>query len=373
MKKLLFVYLLTFCSATYAQTSKLTKTLPDGTLALSEQGVSYFANLSLSCASRVYPHFYNRETLESAADLKAPDKMWPSFYGCFDWHSGVHNHWALVKLLKNYPKLKEAKAIRERLEQSFAPANIAAELAYFKSHQREYFEYPYGTGWLLKVATELKNWNDTTAQRWHNNLLPLTNFMIVQFMQIVPYTERATMTGDHYATSLGLSFLYDYSKETKIDSVQLLAKAAGEYFYKKLAKYPLANEPVDYDFMSGGLLIADFMGRILPQADYDKWIKTFAPDLFTAEGIEKALEIKKMEKHDEFESHFDGFHLNRIWCINSIIKYASPKVVTPEIKKIWMQKQKEMWDYAQESIGKGNYDIDHWLSSFSVYAMEGNK
>jgi hypothetical protein len=30
-----------------------------------------------------------------------------------------------------------------------------------------------------------------------------------------------------------------------------------------------------------------------------------------------------------------------------------------------------MWDYAQESIGKGNYDIDHWLSTFSVFALIG--
>jgi len=30
-----------------------------------------------------------------------------------------------------------------------------------------------------------------------------------------------------------------------------------------------------------------------------------------------------------------------------------------------------MWNYAQKSIGIGNYDIDHWLSSFSVFAVLG--
>jgi hypothetical protein len=45
----------------------------------------------------------------------------------------------------------------------------------------------------------------------------------------------------------------------------------------------------------------------------------------------------------------------------------------PDIKKGWIDAQKEMWDYAQESIGKGNYDVDHWLSTFSVYALIGHK
>jgi hypothetical protein len=40
-------------------------------------------------------------------------------------------------------------------------------------------------------------------------------------------------------------------------------------------------------------------------------------------------------------------------------------------KAAWVTNMNAMWDYAQESIGKGNYDIDHWLSSFSVFALIG--
>jgi hypothetical protein len=40
-------------------------------------------------------------------------------------------------------------------------------------------------------------------------------------------------------------------------------------------------------------------------------------------------------------------------------------------KAEWVLAMNQMWDYAQESIGKGNYDIDHWLSSFSVFALIG--
>lgn len=373
MKQILLFVLIGIVQVATAQPDPLTKQLPDGRLTLNDKGVSYFANLSLACASKVYPHYYNHEHLNVAADLKTPDKLWPSFYGCFDWHSGVHNHWALVKLLKTYPNLPEAGAIKAKLEESFKAENIAQEVKYFKTHERERFEYPYGTAWLLKVATELSTWNNADAKRWLANLKPLSEYIAQEFGTLIPYTRKARYSGDHYATSIGLSFAYDYAKEMKIDSLKEMITNAGKAYYQKVDKFPLNEEPFDYDFMSAGLLITDFMGRILTQQEYEKWLTDFNPDLFSVAGIEKSLNIIKMDKHDEFEAHFDGFHLNRIWCINSILKYVSPNYLKPEIKKAWIQKQKEMWEYAQQSIGKGNYDIDHWLSSFSVYALEGNK
>jgi Protein of unknown function (DUF2891) len=373
MKQMILFVLVAFTQLLYAQTNQLTKKLPDGRLTLSDKGVSYFANLSLACATRVYPHYYNHERLKSAEDLKPPDKMWPSFYGCYDWHSGVHNHWALVKLLKTYPQAPEAAAIKKKLEESFKAENIQQEINYLKTHQEEAFEYPYGTAWLLKLATELSTWNNPDAKRWLTNLRPLSDYIVQQFSTIIPLTRKARYSGDHYATSIGLSFSFDYAREMKIDSLLEKIKTAGKAYYQKIENFPLGEEPFDYDFMSAGLLITDFMGRILPQQEYENWLKNFCPDLFTVSGLDKALAIVKMEKHDEYEAHFDGFHLNRIWCINSMLKYVSPNFVKPEIKNIWIQKQNEMWEYAQSSIGKGNYDIDHWLSSFSVFALEGNK
>jgi hypothetical protein len=125
--------------------------------------------------------------------------------------------------------------------------------------------------------------------------------------------------------------------------------------------------------MSAGLLIVDFYRKLVTPEDFHNWLKEFNPDLFTISGITRSLKITKLEKHDEFESHFDGFHLNRIWCLNGVLQSLPADVLSKEVKDAWIQAQNDMWDYAQESIGKGNYDIDHWLSSFSVYALEGHK
>src|SRR5262249_9936048 len=48
----------------------------------------------------------------SAADVKSPRALHPAFYGCYDWHSCVHGHWMLARLLRTFPDLSEAKTIR---------------------------------------------------------------------------------------------------------------------------------------------------------------------------------------------------------------------------------------------------------------------
>src|SRR5690606_14009025 len=33
-------------------------------------------------------------------DLRPPRQVHPAFYGCYDWHSAVHGHWLLIRLLR---------------------------------------------------------------------------------------------------------------------------------------------------------------------------------------------------------------------------------------------------------------------------------
>ncbi len=370
MKKLIALLFLAQSFSLFAQKA-LTIPTSDGRFTLSNDGASYFANLSLACTNKVYPHFYNEHQVNSAADLKEPNQFWPSFYGCFDWHSGVHNHWALVKLLKTYPKLPEAKEIREKLDKSFDPKKILLEVEYFKTHDDEDFEFPYGTSWLLKIADELINWNDPKAKEWLKNLEPLTSFITKKYIAVWPLIEKATYTGNHYASSLGLSFALDYARSVKNDSLELVTIDAAKRFYTRVKEFPLEKEPFGYDFMSAGLLITDLMRKVFTAEEYEAWLKLFSEDMFTVEGVKKVFAVEKLTEHTGYASHWDGFHLNRIWCINGMLKSLSATALKPEVRKAWQDAQKEMWDYAQQSIGKGNYDVDHWLSSFSVFALIG--
>ena len=150
-----------------------------------------------------------------------------------------------------------------------------------------------------------------------------------------------------------------------------IVKAAKRY-YLDLTNVALQNEPVGYDFMSAGLLVGDLMHKVLKQDQFEKWMVGFVPGLFKAREIPVYLNIKRLEKHDGFESHWDGYHLNRIWCLNGILQSLSNTTLNPDLRGMWIDKMNEMWDYAQTSIGVDNYDVDHWLSTFSVYALLGH-
>ena len=57
------------------------------------------ARLALDGIHREYPN-QMALVLNSDADVRSPHKSTPAFYGCYDWHSAVHGHWCLVRLLR---------------------------------------------------------------------------------------------------------------------------------------------------------------------------------------------------------------------------------------------------------------------------------
>ena len=60
-------------------------------------------------------HIYN-----SAEEVNfSPRMLHPVFYGSFDWHSSVHGHWMLVRVLKLFPENKNFDEIVKILGNSF--------------------------------------------------------------------------------------------------------------------------------------------------------------------------------------------------------------------------------------------------------------
>jgi hypothetical protein len=226
------------------------------------------------------------------------------------------------------------------------------------------------------LADELIRWpEDAEAQQWLQNLQPLIEYIAEVHIAVWPQIDEVDLSGSHDSPAMGLSFAYDYAVNANNKKLKKTVKEASIKYYQEIQSISLEKEPYleSYDFMSAGLLVADLMRKVMPEKKYLIWLNRVAPNLFIAEKVKLPLKVKKVKKHDGFEAHFDGFHLNRIWCLNGILKTIPENSLSIEIKTEWVNAMNEMWDYAQESIGKGNYDIDHWLSSFSVYALMGHE
>jgi hypothetical protein len=190
-------------------------TTQENKLALTTESATRFARLALDCMHREYPNKLS-QVLADETQLLPPRDLHPAFFGCFDWHSSVHGHWMLIKLLKEFPELPERQQVIDGLSRSLSADNIAGEVAYFDIESASW-ERTYGWAWLLQLATELERWDDPLGQRWAASLEPLTRLIRDRYIEFLPRQEYPIRTGVHPNTAFGLSFAFDYA-ETVADS-----------------------------------------------------------------------------------------------------------------------------------------------------------
>src|SRR5262249_21918073 len=119
-----------------------------------EKTAERFAKLALACVEKEYPNKISH-VMNSDADVAPPRKLTPAFYGCYDWHSSVHGHWLLVRLLRTFPNAPFAAQARKALRKSLSAENLKQEAAYISGEGRTSFERPYGLAWLLQLCAEL--------------------------------------------------------------------------------------------------------------------------------------------------------------------------------------------------------------------------
>ena len=165
--------------ATPAPARKVVEELPP----LTEASASNFAQLTLKCVQKTYPNQPGL-ILDKPSDVLPPEKAHPSFYGCYDWHSSVHGHWMLARLLRLFPSLPERAQIVTALDANLTPENIQTEAAYYKRPGTQAFERTYGWAWTLKLAEELLQSSAPEAKAWSTNLTPLADTLAARVLAV---------------------------------------------------------------------------------------------------------------------------------------------------------------------------------------------
>src|SRR5690348_13243250 len=241
-----------------------------------EGQASRFARLALDCVHKEYPNKI-AHSLNSDADVKPPRELTPAFYGCFDWHSSVHGHWLLVRLVRLFPQAPFAADARRALAQSLTPAHIAQEVKYLNTDGRSAFERPYGLAWLLQLAAELKEFDDPQAREWRAALGPLEDAVVERISGWLPKLEHPIRTGEHNNTAFAIGLMLDYARITgRAEFGKLVESRARDYYLRDTA-CPLNYEPSGEDFLSPCLAEADVVRRILPEREFKEWFGRFLP------------------------------------------------------------------------------------------------
>ncbi|MGZ8848313.1 MAG: DUF2891 domain-containing protein [Pyrinomonadaceae bacterium] len=334
-------------------------------LSLTQDQASHFAQLALKCVQKEYPNKPDH-VINDAADLRSPRAMHGAFYGCFDWHSSVHGHWMLVHLLRLFPALPEARDIRAALDANLSAENIRGENAYLLQQNRASFERTYGWAWLLKLAEELRDWNDEDGKRWSRNLQPLAEGFAEKSLSFLPKQTYPIRTGVHPNTAFGLAFALDYARAVGNQKLAALIVERSRTYFGRDVNYPAAWEPGGEDFFSPALMEADLMRRVLSKTEFAGWFHRFLPGV--ARGEPKALLQPAIvtDRTDPKLVHLDGLNLSRGWCMRSIA------VTLPQndpARKVLARSALEHAKVTLPHVASGDYAGEHWLASFAVYML----
>jgi len=336
-----------------------------GILELSREAASNFAALALRGIQREYPNKLDH-VMNDAGEVKSPAALHPAFYGCFDWHSAVHGHWMLVRLLKLFPDLPEAGGIRAALGANLSAVNILAEKEYLGQEGRKSFERTYGWAWLLKLAAELHGWDDADGREWSRNLRPLADAMAERYLDHLPRLTYPIRRGVHPNTAFGIAFALDYARAAGSDELEALLVARSRDYFAKDAAYPAAWEPDGDDFFSPSLMEADLMRRVLDADEFRQWFHRFLPGLERGEPGSLLAPAEVSDRTDPKIVHLDGLNLSRAWCMKSIARALAPN---DPVKEILLESARRHAGAVLPHVASGNYEGEHWLASFAVYLL----
>jgi hypothetical protein len=334
-------------------------------LKLTPAVASNFARLALRCVSREYPNKPDH-VMNDEKDVLSPRTMHPVFYGCFDWHSSVHGHWMLIRLLRLFPDLPEAAEIRAALNANLSADNVKVEVQYLDQPGRKSFERTYGWAWLLKLAEELHGWKDDQGQGWYRNLEPLARAVVARYLDFLPRQTYPIRTGVHPNTAFGISLALDFARGTgNVELEKMLVERSTTYFGGD-HNAPLAWEPGGEDFFSPSLIEADLMRRVLSREKFERWFRHFAPTLFDSSSKNILQPALVSDRSDPKIVHLDGLNLSRAWCMLGI---ASSLPARDPMKVTLLNSAEKHAADALAHIASGNYEGEHWLASFAVYML----
>ncbi len=323
------------------------------------------SSLALGCIQREYPNKLDH-VITSPGEVQSLRTLHPAFYGCFDWHSAVHGHWMLVRLLKTFPTLPEAGEVRACISGNLSPANISGELDYLRRSTTDTFERTYGWAWLLKLAQELHGWNDPDGERWGANLEPLATAFAARFARFLPRQTYPIRTGLHPNTAFGLALALDYALATGNTSLADLIRERSMAYFATDANYPAHLEPDGEDFFSPSMVEADLMRRVMPPEEFQNWFRKFLPDLSNGHLQNLLTPAEVTDRTDGRMVHLDGLNFSRAWCMRSIGDALAPH---DPVRTLLSEAANAHAAHALSHIAAGDYAGEHWLGSFAVYML----
>ena len=311
----------------------------------------------LAAVQREYPNA-PRHVMRDDADQVTPRGAHPAFYGCYDWHSAVEMHWALIVLLRFQPEDVPADDIRSVVDAHLTPNNIAAEVAYLVANPD--WERPYGWGWGLQLAGELEDWaatGDPDAIRWAEAVRPLAKHLSQALLAWLPRISYPDRSGTHGNTAFSLARALAWPDHALRQAIGDAART----FYGHDTDSPVTYEPSGTDFLSPFYAEAVLMSEVLESSDFGPWWAGFAPAKFPEGFLAPAIVSDPLDGQG---AHLHGLNLYRIRGLRRLLPYASSAQ-----RRLFEVSLRAHEQAADDALSDEGWMAEHWLGAYAVLAF----
>jgi len=341
---------------------------------VNDQTATHFATLALTCISQEYPNKISH-IMRGDEDVKPPRELHPAFYGCYDWHSSVHGHWMIVRLLRMVPDASFRDQAILALDHNLNMVSIAGEVGYLDHEERKSYERPYGLAWVLQLSMELRAWQqDETADildrelagKWLRAIEPLETAVIEKLTHWLPNLSYPIRLGTHNQTAFAFGLILDWARQKGDLDVEGLMQARINHYYSGDTNCPIGYEPSGEDFLSPCLMEADLMRRVLNRDEFSAWLGTFLPDIPTDGTADWLTPAFVTDITDGKIVHLDGLNLSRSWALQGIASALTP--TDPRRASLLAASAQHGYSGLQAVTGE-NYAGGHWLASFATYLV----
>ncbi len=332
------------------------------TALLTPELAARFADLALGHVRREYPNNLDH-ALAGPGDAATPRALHPIFYGSYDWHSCVHGHWLLARLLRRFPDLRHGADIRALFDEQFTPAAVAGECAYFAAPTARGFKRPYGWAWLLELAAELTRFGE---EGWAAALAPLAELIAGRFRAFLPLATYPVRSGAHFNSAFAIRLTADYAVAAADQALAAELNDAARRWYGVDADCPAWGEPGGDDFLSPTLIEAECLRRLLPRQAFVAWFDRFLPRLASAEPAALFEPAIVADRSDGKTAHLDGLNLSRAWCWRSF----AAALPGGDSRRPLIEATAERHLAASLPHVAGDYMGEHWLASFATLALD---
>lgn len=322
---------------------------------------SAFADCALHCVRQRYPYAMPH-LMRHAQDHPDPALVHPIFHGSYDWHSSVHMHWSLLRLLRLMPGLAQRENIIAHFAERFTAQAGAAECSYLQANPG--FERPYGWAWLMQLHAELLTMSEAlpAASAWAQTLQGMVDIVADRakaFLTLAHYPQRAGM---HANSAFAMTLFSSYARQRHDQAFAKVLNETAKRWFGSDTDYAARFEPSGADFLSGGLCEALLMSRLLG-AQFPSWWQGFAP---SGQDMLRWLEPAVVSSRVDGQLvHLDGLNLSRAWCLSSLAEQL------PQERTRFEAAAQKHLQAALPHVTGGDFVATHWLVSFALLALSG--